>query len=166
MLLILLTIVHVLVCFFLVIVVLLQSGKAADLAGAFGGVLGALVQTIIGDTIPYARRARASGTVSAAFSFSTVVGVPLSLWLANHFQWRAPFIFIVALVAVFMVIPMYHEKAELSIAEKKRADETRPFKRHRGFLPWRCGRPKRGFLRRMWRVFRYVLPPMPADRDR
>src|SRR2546425_10227197 len=36
--LILLTIVHVLVCFFLIVVVLLQSGKAADLAGAFGGM--------------------------------------------------------------------------------------------------------------------------------
>lgn len=35
---ILLTIVHIVVCFFLVIVVLLQSGKAADLAGAFGGM--------------------------------------------------------------------------------------------------------------------------------
>jgi preprotein translocase subunit SecG len=33
-----LTIVHVIVCVFLVIVVLLQSGKAADLAGAFGGM--------------------------------------------------------------------------------------------------------------------------------
>lgn len=32
------TIVHVIVCVFLVIVVLLQSGKAADLAGAFGGM--------------------------------------------------------------------------------------------------------------------------------
>jgi len=32
------TIVHVIVCFFLVVVVLLQSGKAADLAGAFGGM--------------------------------------------------------------------------------------------------------------------------------
>jgi preprotein translocase subunit SecG len=31
-------IVHVVVCLFLVIVVLLQSGKAADLAGAFGGM--------------------------------------------------------------------------------------------------------------------------------
>ena len=29
---------HVLVCVFLIIVVLLQSGKAADLAGAFGGM--------------------------------------------------------------------------------------------------------------------------------
>lgn len=35
---ILLTIIHVIVCVFLAIVVLLQSGKAADLAGAFGGM--------------------------------------------------------------------------------------------------------------------------------
>jgi preprotein translocase subunit SecG len=35
---ILLTVVHVIVCLFLIVVVLLQSGKAADLAGAFGGM--------------------------------------------------------------------------------------------------------------------------------
>ena len=35
---ILITIVHVVVCLFLIVVVLLQSGKAADLAGAFGGM--------------------------------------------------------------------------------------------------------------------------------
>ena len=35
---ILLTVIHIVVCLFLVIVVLLQSGKAADLAGAFGGM--------------------------------------------------------------------------------------------------------------------------------
>ena len=35
---ILLMFIHVLVCVFLIIVVLLQSGKAADLAGAFGGM--------------------------------------------------------------------------------------------------------------------------------
>jgi len=34
----LLTTIHVIVCVFLVVVVLLQSGKAADLAGAFGGM--------------------------------------------------------------------------------------------------------------------------------
>ena len=33
-----LTVIHVIVCLFLVVVVLLQSGKAADLAGAFGGM--------------------------------------------------------------------------------------------------------------------------------
>jgi preprotein translocase subunit SecG len=34
----LLTTIHVVVCLFLIVVVLLQSGKAADLAGAFGGM--------------------------------------------------------------------------------------------------------------------------------
>ena len=33
-----LTVLHVLICLFLIVVVLLQSGKAADLAGAFGGM--------------------------------------------------------------------------------------------------------------------------------
>src|SRR6516164_8387436 len=33
-----LLLVHIVVCIFLIIVVLLQSGKAADLAGAFGGM--------------------------------------------------------------------------------------------------------------------------------
>ncbi len=33
-----LTVIHIIVCLFLVVVVLLQSGKAADLAGAFGGM--------------------------------------------------------------------------------------------------------------------------------
>lgn len=32
------TALHIVVCLFLIIVVLLQSGKAADLAGAFGGM--------------------------------------------------------------------------------------------------------------------------------
>jgi predicted MFS family arabinose efflux permease len=77
---------------------------ARGLAGAFGGVMGALVQTMIGDVIPFERRARASSMVSAAFSVSTVAGVPLSLWLANHFQWRAPFILIALLVALFILV--------------------------------------------------------------
>ena len=77
---------------------------ARGLAGAFGGVLGALVQTMVGDVIPFSRRARASGTISTAFSFSTVAGVPLSLWLANHLQWRAPFIFIAVLTFLFIFV--------------------------------------------------------------
>ena len=35
---ILITLVHIIVCFFLIIVVLLQSGKSGDIAAAFGGM--------------------------------------------------------------------------------------------------------------------------------
>jgi preprotein translocase subunit SecG len=34
----LITVVHIIVCFFIIIVVLLQSGKAGDIAAAFGGM--------------------------------------------------------------------------------------------------------------------------------
>jgi len=38
MLTVLFTVVHIIVCLFLIIVVLLQSGKSADIAAAFGGM--------------------------------------------------------------------------------------------------------------------------------
>ncbi len=79
---------------------------ARGLAGVFGGLMGALVQTMIGDAIPYARRATATGLVSTAFSVSTVMGVPLSLWLANWLDWRAPFILIAVLSLVFVLVGM------------------------------------------------------------
>ncbi|MBI5753200.1 MAG: MFS transporter, partial [Hydrogenophilales bacterium] len=77
---------------------------ARGLAGVFGGVMGAMVQTMIGDVIPFARRAKAGSFVSAAFSLSTVAGVPLSLWLANHLGWRAPFVLIAAFTVLFIIV--------------------------------------------------------------
>jgi len=95
---------------------------ARGLAGTFGGVMGAMVQTIIGDVIPFSRRARASGIVATAFSLSTVAGVPLSLWLANHFQWRAPFILIAALSVVFILVgARILPQLRYHISDKKRA---------------------------------------------
>lgn len=80
---------------------------ARALAGAFGGILGALVQTMIADVVPFERRGQAMGTVMAAFSISTVAGVPLGLLLAEHVPalgWRAPFFFIIALSCIFLAI--------------------------------------------------------------
>jgi len=77
---------------------------ARSVAGIFGGLMGALVQTLVGDAIPFARRATATGIVSTAFSISTVLGVPLSLWLANWLDWRAPFLFIALLSLLFIVV--------------------------------------------------------------
>lgn len=68
-------------------------------AGIFGGVLGALVQTIVGDVVPFERRGQAMGLVMAAFSLSTVAGVPASLWLATQGGWHLPF-FAIALLSL------------------------------------------------------------------
>ncbi len=80
---------------------------ARALAGAFGGILGSLVQTIVADSIPFERRGKALGTVMAAFSVSTVAGVPLGLFLANHMPslgWRAPFFFIAIISTLILYL--------------------------------------------------------------
>ena len=60
-------------------------------AGAFGGVLAALSQTIVADVIPFDRRGRAMGIVMSSFALASVAGVPFSLFLAAHFSWHMPF---------------------------------------------------------------------------
>ena len=74
---ILLTIIHVIVCFFMIIVVLLQSGKAADLAGAFGG-MGS--QTAFG---PRGSATLLSKATTLAAAFFMVTSLSLSI-LANR----------------------------------------------------------------------------------
>ena len=83
---------------------------ARVVAGIFGGVIGALVLTIIADVIPYSRRARGTAVVSAAFSLAVVFGVPMGLWIAAHFSWRAPFLVlagvsVVAWLVAWRVVP-------------------------------------------------------------
>lgn len=71
-------------------------------AGLFGGIIGALVQTIVADAVPYERRGRAMGIVMSAFSLATVAGVPASLWLASLFDWHAPFIALAIVSALIL----------------------------------------------------------------
>ncbi|MFM1931673.1 MAG: hypothetical protein RL226_976 [Bacteroidota bacterium] len=76
------------------------------LTGLFGGILGALVMSIVGDVIPLERRGRAMGLVATAFSLASVVGVPLGLELVNRFEgnWHIPFYMVSMLGA--LVIPL------------------------------------------------------------
>ena len=83
---------------------------ARAVAGAFGGVMGAMVFSIVGDIIPEYRRGAATGTVMSAFSLAAVVGLPIGLFLANFSDWRAPFFFLTALgvmtvIATFLILP-------------------------------------------------------------
>ena len=70
---------------------------ARILTGAFGGVLAAVINAVIGDAIPMNRRGTAMGFVTSAFSAASVLGVPFGLYLASHFSWHAPFLLLVAL---------------------------------------------------------------------
>jgi predicted MFS family arabinose efflux permease len=78
---------------------------ARILTGVFGGVLGALVLSIIGDSIPLERRATAMGFVMAAFSVASVLGVPFGLFLATSFNWQMPFLLLagLGLIVLFLI---------------------------------------------------------------
>ena len=79
---------------------------ARVVAGLFGGVLGGLTFAIVADLVPYERRASATAIVAAAFSLSAVAGVPISLWIAAQFSWRAPFLALAAFSAVIALVAM------------------------------------------------------------
>ncbi|MCE2787541.1 MAG: MFS transporter [Bacteroidota bacterium] len=62
--------------------------------GLFGGVLGAIILSIVGDTIPFERRGQAMGMIMVGFSAASVFGVPFGLFIATKMGWQAPFIFL------------------------------------------------------------------------
>jgi predicted MFS family arabinose efflux permease len=77
-----------------------------SMAGAFGGILGALILAIVSDAVPLERRARGIGVVMASFSVASVFGVPFGLYLSTLFSWHAPFLFlgILALIITLFII--------------------------------------------------------------
>lgn len=77
---------------------------ARIVAGFFGGVQGSITMAMVGDVIPDERRGRAMSLVMLAFSFSAVIGVPLSLYVAGYWSWRAPFVGLTVLCALLWVV--------------------------------------------------------------
>ncbi len=65
---------------------------ARIVTGAFGGILGGMAMTIIGDVFPEERRGRATGALMSGFALASVVGVPFGLVLGTNFGWHVPFI--------------------------------------------------------------------------
>ena len=77
---------------------------ARAVAGAFGGVAGAIVHAIIGDVIPEQRRGAATGVIMSAFALSSIIGVPFGLVLAAHYSWRSPFLFLVIVSTLVLIL--------------------------------------------------------------
>jgi predicted MFS family arabinose efflux permease len=92
-------------------------------AGAFGGVLSAVVFAIVGDQIAPSRRGMAMGIVTSGFSAASVLGLPAGLFLAAHLGWHAPFYLLAALTAsvvAFGFLALQPMRAHVS-AERPRA---------------------------------------------
>ncbi len=80
---------------------------ARIVTGVFGGVIGSIVFAVTADLFDYRLRGRVMGVVQASFAASQVLGLPIGLYLANRWNWHAPFYLIVvsgAAVGVVIVV--------------------------------------------------------------
>lgn len=109
--------------------------------GAFGGIIQALVFAIIGDAFAEKRRGAATGTVMSAFSVASVVGVPIGLSLAAHFDWRMPFLVLfglssLILIALIRILPPLksHMRAQVQIRKSGAVHATLSMLRERNTL--------------------------------
>jgi len=98
---------------------------ARIVAGAFGGLIGAQVFSIIGDLIPYERRGSAMGIMSASFSVASVAGIPFGLYIASEFDWHAPFFFIASLAAI--IIPFVYYYFPKMVSHIQQTTKSQPF---------------------------------------
>src|SRR5271156_1851015 len=77
--------------------------------GLFGGVMGSIVLAIVTDLFALRLRGRVMGFVQTAFAASQVLGIPVGLYLSNHWNWHVSFgalvgLSIAAMAAVLLLM--------------------------------------------------------------
>lgn len=111
--------------------------------GMFGGILGAITLSIVGDAFSFERRAAAMGIVMSAFAAASVFGVPFGLFLATAFSWHMPFIALgVAGTVISVLVYQYVPEMKMHIAElnpdSRRFDALRKILNNRNQLTALC----------------------------
>ena len=77
---------------------------ARIVTGIFGGVIGSVSMAIITDLFDIHHRGRVMGFVQMGFGASQVLGIPISLYIANLWGWHAPFLMIAILATLIAVL--------------------------------------------------------------
>ena len=104
--------------------------------GFFGGIMGSVILSIVGDIIPFEKRARGMGILMSGFALASVLGVPLGIYLSEAYSWHAPFYFVAGMgifvfIAVFINVPSVtshlkgpHDKSTLHLYKHIWADKN------------------------------------------
>lgn len=77
---------------------------ARIVTGIFGGVIGSISMAIVADLFALQQRGRVMGFMQMGFGASQVLGIPISLYIANEWGWQSPFLMIVGLAALIWLI--------------------------------------------------------------
>jgi predicted MFS family arabinose efflux permease len=77
---------------------------ARIITGLFGGVIGSISLAVVADLFTPSQRGRVMGFIQMGFGASQVLGIPISLFLANSFGWQSPFLMIVGLASLIWLL--------------------------------------------------------------
>jgi predicted MFS family arabinose efflux permease len=84
-----------------------QLIAARIFTGVFGGVIGSISMAIITDLFVPQQRGRVMGFVQMGFGASQVLGIPISLLIANQLGWQAPFYMIVGFALIVWLLLLF-----------------------------------------------------------
>ncbi|MDR3678690.1 MAG: MFS transporter [Flavipsychrobacter sp.] len=77
---------------------------ARIITGLFGGVIGSISMAIITDLFDIHHRGRVMGFVQMGLGASQVLGIPISLYIANIWGWRSPFLMVAMLATLVLIL--------------------------------------------------------------
>ncbi|MEO6731595.1 MAG: MFS transporter [Ferruginibacter sp.] len=77
---------------------------ARIVTGLFGGVIGSISMAIVADLFLIEQRGRVMGFMQMGFGASQVLGIPVSLYLANQWGWQSPFFMIVGMASLVWIV--------------------------------------------------------------
>ena len=90
--------------------------------GLFGGMIGAMVLSVVSDLYPFKERGTAMGILFSAFSAASALGVPIGIYLAAKSNWQLPFMVIgifALLICLFVFLFFPSMQSHLQVQEKK-----------------------------------------------
>ncbi len=92
---------------------------ARIITGIFGGVIGSISMAIVADLFSMQQRGRVMGFMQMGFGASQVLGIPISLYIANRWGWQSPFLMIVGLAfLIWVTIVLKMEPINKHLSEK------------------------------------------------
>ena len=84
--------------------------SARIFTGVFGGVIGSISMAIVTDLFPLEKRGRVMSYLQMGFGASQVLGIPLSLYIANIWGWQSPFLLIVGIASIIWFLILFRLK--------------------------------------------------------
>lgn len=97
---------------------------ARIVTGVFGGVVGAILMSIITDIFTLQQRGRVMGYVQMAFAGSQILGIPIGLVISNLWGWHATFWMVAVLailIGVFILMKLQPLTGHLKLQTDKNA---------------------------------------------